>query len=385
MSISQKKRVYLDYQASTPVDPLVMKEMLPYFDESFGNPHASEHSFGWEAMKAVEQARQSVAKAINADSEEIVFTSGATESNNLALLGVAKANKTNRRKILVSAIEHKCVLQSAKSLEDQGYQVILLPVDKEGIVHPEILREHLDEDVLIVSIMAVNNEIGTIEPITTLAELTHEVGALFHTDAAQALAAIVIDVNTNPIDLLSLSGHKIYGPKGIGALYINRLIKGRIQPILYGGGQEDGYRSGTLPTPLCVGFGKAAELMKEKYNEDFLRLQSLRNSLLKGIQGVFPNMQINGPSFEKRHPGNLNVHFPGMDAKSLIQMLQPSISVSTGSACTSGIEEPSYVLREIGLSYKAAQSSMRFSVGRFTNEEEIEQVIYMCAQKMSLV
>lgn len=379
--IGPKNRIYLDYQASAPVDPLVLDEMMPYFRSEFGNPHASEHIFGWESMKAIDIARKRVSDAINATPEEVLFTSGATESNNMAILGIAKANKTQRRKILLSSIEHKCVLNAALSLIDEGYEIIQLPVNSEGILETETLKQHLDENVLLVSVMTVNNEIGTIEPIPALSDLAHAEGALFHTDAAQALPATQIDVVADHIDFLSLSSHKIYGPKGIGALFINRAVRNRIQPIFYGGGQEDGLRSGTLPTPLCVGLGKATELMIDRHSKEMDFLKALRDKLFTGVKGMIPDVQLNGPSFIKRHPGNLNLRFPGQDAKSILQMLQPSIAASTGSACTSGIEEPSYVLREIGLSREEAQSSIRFSVGRFTTEQDIDQSIEILRNK----
>lgn len=379
--IDRKNRIYLDYQASTPVDPLVLEDMMPFFRDSFGNPHASEHIFGWESMKAIDNARRMVANAINADHEEVIFTSGATESNNLAILGVVKANMTQRKKILVSSIEHKCVLNAASSLIKDGYEIVQLPVNSEGILELNTLKNYLDENVLLVSVMAVNNEIGTIEPIHALSELIHAGGALFHTDAAQALPATQIDVAADNIDFLSLSSHKIYGPKGIGALFISRTVREHIQPIMYGGGQEDGLRSGTLPTPLCVGFGKAAELMKINYAQEAFHLRGLRDKLFESIKEAIPDVQINGPPLNKRHPGNLNLRFPSQDAKSLLQMLQPNIAASTGSACTSGIEEPSYVLREIGLTKEEAQSSIRFSVGRFTTERDIDQAVEVLRNK----
>lgn len=368
--------IYLDCHATTPVDPAVLEAMLPWWQEGFGNPHSSEHWFGWQAHQAVEEARAAVSSLIGAAVEEVVFTSGATEANNLALIGGAQARHPHRSHLIVSAIEHKCVLESVAFLQRRGWEVDILPVDHEGVVQLDVLTNLLTEDTALVSVMAVNNEIGTIQPLEAIGELCSAYDAWFHCDAAQALAAMPIDMLALHIDLLSLSGHKIYGPKGIGALCARIDIREHLQPISYGGGQEQGIRSGTLPTPLCAGFGAACRLMASQRLEDASRMIQLRELLWEGIQAATPAVCLNGP-VSQRHPGNLNLRFPGLDASLLLGKLQPAIAASTGSACTTGIPEPSHVLKAIGLSPADAESSLRLGIGRFTRREEIERAIVL--------
>ena len=366
--------VYLDYQATTPTDPRVVEAMRPYWSQFYGNPHSSDHSFGWQADNAVEAARAEIAELIGADPREIVFTSGATEANNLAILGVARADSTTRRRIIVSAIEHKCVLAAARAATVDGFEVTTVPVDQSGFVNVKALAAAMDDRVALVSAMTVNNEIGTVQPIQEIGELCKEFGAVFHTDAAQALTVLDIEVHNLPVDLMSLSAHKIYGPKGIGALYVSQNTPIRPKPIIHGGGQESGLRSGTLPTPLCVGFGEACRIIRQEDQEVRHKLSELRNHFLSGLLEIIPTLQING-AISARHPGNLNVRFPGVEADILLQRLQPSVAASTGSACTSGQPEPSHVLSSIGLSQRQAESSIRFSLGRFTTMSELDYAI----------
>lgn len=371
------RRIYMDYQASTPIDPRVSKAMAPYFFDQPGNPHSADHTFGWEANAAIEKAAQQIASAINADPDEIIFTSGATEANNLAILGAAARAPENRRRILVSAVEHKCVLAAARITAARfGFTIELIPVDHNGVVCLDVLEDRLDNNVLLVSVMAVNNEIGTIEPIAAVTAMCHDVGALVHTDAVQALAAGPLDTQHLDVEFLSLSAHKIYGPKGIGALYIRRDVQRQIEPLIYGGGQQNGIRAGTLPVPLCVGFGEAAALMtgKEASNEH-VRLRRLRDQLIERICGLGNDIRLNGPTSDVRHPGNANLCFTGLYARDLLAALQPRIAASTASACVSGIPDVSHVLRAIGLSILEAEGSVRFSIGRFTTEADIDEAV----------
>jgi cysteine desulfurase len=367
----------MDYQASTPVDPRVSSAMVPYLYEHPGNPHASDHSFGWEANAAVENAVGQIAVGIGADPDEVIFTSGATEANNLAILGAVARASSQRRRILVSSVEHKCVLAAAQVSSNRfGFAVEQLPVDVEGTVCLDQLRERLRDDVFLVSVMAVNNEIGTIQPIAEVSAMCHEVGALLHVDAVQALASGPLDVHQLEVELLSLSAHKIYGPKGIGALYIRRDAQRYIEPLIYGGGQQSGLRAGTLPVPLCVGFGEAVALMTDaSATDEHLRIRDLRNRFLTGVRAIGKDIEVNGPTGLARHPGNANLRFPGVDAHGLLMALQPQLAAATGSACTSGVPEPSHVLRAIGLSIPQAMSSVRFGVGRFTTDGEIDQAL----------
>lgn len=350
--------------------------MAPYFSQHFANPHAADHSEGWLAHAAVEEAASKLASAIGADSDEIVFTSGATEANNLAILGLARRAPESRRRILVSAVEHKCVLSSARAATAMGLTVELLPVDSQGLVDTDNLKRRLSDDVLLVSVMAVNNEVGTIQDIARISTLARGVGALVHTDAVQAMAAAPIDVNSWDVDTLSLSAHKIYGPKGIGALYIRRDVQSRVEPLIYGGGQQNGIRSGTLPVPLCVGFSQAASLMVDSGAQaERVRLTVLRDKFVDSLRARDGRIELNGPVGSARHPGNANVRFTGLDARDLIAALQPRVAASTGSACSTGIPEPSHVLRAIGLSGSEAESSVRFSLGRFTSDSDVSQAV----------
>lgn len=371
------KTIYLDHQATTPVDPRVSKIMQPFLAEAFGNPHSSEHFLGWQASKAVESARSNIAKLVGADTNEIIFTSGATESNNLSMLGWCWATRGARKKVLVSAVEHKCVLTIARILEERfGLSVVKIPVDSQGVINLEWLEREIDEDVYLVSVMAVNNEIGTIQPIKRVGELARKVGAIFHCDAAQAPCAVDIDVFAMNIDVLSLSAHKFYGPKGIGAIYIRRELQNKIEPIIYGGGQENGLRGGTLPAHLCVGMGAATELLTSSvFENERGRLNDLRNAFVDNLLDVSKRIKVNGPELNNRHPGNTNLRFEGVNAQDLLTALQPKLAASSGSACTSGITEPSYVLKEVGLNTEEAESSVRFSFGRMSTMKDVDDSV----------
>jgi cysteine desulfurase len=377
--------IYLDYQASTPADPRVVEAMLPYFTDSFGNPHSSNHILGWKSADSIESARYEVASLVGALPEEIVFTSGATEANNHAIFGVLAGNQTDRKTILISAIEHKCVKEAAYFFARQfGHRIMEVPVLESGLVDRAAFLSLLTDDVVLVSVMAVNNEIGTIQDVAWLAEHAKRVGAIFHCDAAQAPEAIDLDVVELGIDLLSLSAHKIYGPKGVGALYIESSLQNDFLPLVHGGGQQSGLRSGTLPTPLCVGFGVAASIIRKEGIQNRERLQELSFGLLENLRRANVIFSINGDAIN-RHPGNLNLEFPGIDAESLINMLQPLICASTGSACNSGIIQSSYVLRSIGLSEERASASIRFSVGRFSDEEQLVEAANKIAIAISSI
>ena len=379
--------IYLDHQATTPLDPRVFSVMTPYYIELFGNPHSADHFIGWRTAQAVEEAANKVASLIGSDANEIIFTSGATEANNFALLGLGKHYaKSKRRRILVSAIEHKCVLASCRSLHEQfGYQIELLPVDEAGFVSVEALNGLLSDDVLLVSIMAVNNEIGTIQDIEALSKPIREHGALFHCEAAQAPGAIDLHDATDFVDLLSISGHKIYGPQGIGALYISRDLHSHIEPIIYGGGQQQGLRSGTAPVALCVGIGEAAALLNatETAEQYTTALRNRRDKFVQKLLDLPWPITMNGPKSDSRHPGNANICFKGFSAHDILSSLQPYLAASTGSACTSGTPEPSHVLRAIGLSNEDAESSIRFSIGRNTTDADLEESIHLIRKCLS--
>jgi cysteine desulfurase len=364
--------VYLDYQATTPTDPRVVEAMLPWFTEKFGNPHSTSHGFGREAADAVETARAEVAALIAADLREIVFTSGATESNNLAIKGVARFRRQyeGRDHIVTLATEHKCVLESAQALEAEGFAVTYLPVRPDGLLDPAALEAALTDRTALVSAMAAHNEIGVLQPIADLARGAHARGAFFHTDAAQAAGKVPLDVEAMGIDLLSISSHKLYGPKGIGALYVRRRPRVRLLPLIDGGGQERGLRSGTLPTPLCVGFGRACALAAAEMGEEGIRIAELRGRLLAGLRRRLPELRVNG-TMAQRLAGNLNLSFPGIDAVELLGACE-GVALSTGSACTSARIEPSYVLRALGLEEGEAQGAIRIAVGRFTTAAEID-------------
>lgn len=369
--------IYADYQASTPVDPRVLKQMEPHWKEMYGNPHSNDHVMGWQAAVAVEEAAQSVASLIGADPDEVIFTSGATEANNLALLGLARHSNSNRRRILVSAIEHKCVLTAARSLaEREGFALEIVPVDEQGFVDLDALRAMVDESVLVVSIMAVNNEIGTIQDTKVISKMLRPYGVLFHCDAAQAPCAMEMEGMASQADLISLSGHKVYGPKGIGALYIRRDVQDRIEPVIYGGGQQNGLRSGTVPTPLCVGMASAIDILRSAEGlRERKRVAGQRDNFVELLKERFPALMMNGPSYSLRHPGNANLRFPGLVAQDLLGSLQPRLAASTGAACTTGIPESSHVLKALGLGESEAESSIRFSFGRFSNDEEIVEAV----------
>ena len=371
--------IYADYQATTPVDPRVVEKMAPHWRELFGNPHSGDHIVGWQAAKAVDQSKTTVAGLIGADPDEIIFTSGATEANNLALFGLARRAPPGQRRILVGATEHKCVLAAARALEArENFTVEQIPVDKEGFIDLDALADRLDETTLIVSIMAVNNEVGTIQDIPRIAELVAERGVLLHCDAAQGACALDMSRLADHADLISLSGHKIYGPQGIGALYIRRDIQARIEPIIYGGGQQSDLRSGTVPVPLCVGMAAAAEILQtDEGVTDRKRVTGQRDAFVERLQASPYPVSINGPTGDRRHPGNANLRFEGYVAQDLLATLQPHLAASTGSACTSGIPEPSHVLRALGLTPTQSDASIRFSFGRFTTDAEIEEAVHL--------
>lgn len=360
--------------------------MEPYFRDAFGNPHSIDHSIGWQASQTVEAATNSIAKFIGADADEIIFTSGATEANNLALLGLGlRTQGRERRRVLVSEIEHKCVLSAAEFLSQRfGFGVEHVPVDRIGLVNHNALQDKLDDDVLAVSIMAVNNEIGTIQDIAELSKTIKKSGAIFHCDAAQAPCAVDLRNVAEIVDLLSLSSHKMYGPQGIGVLFIRRELQDHVEPIHHGGGQQQNLRSGTVPVALCVGMAAAAATFDSETSErERCVLSSLRDEFVKQLRRLPWPIHINGPEMRMRHPGNANIRFEGFDARDILGSLQPMLAASTGSACTSGIPEPSHVLRAIGLSGEQADSSIRFSIGRGTTESDIEEAVEIIQQALS--
>jgi cysteine desulfurase len=365
--------IYLDYQATTPMDPRVLEAMMPYFTYKFGNPHSRSHSYGWEAEEGVEKARGQIAKLIGADEKEVIFTSGATESNNLAIRGVAEFYKDRKNHIVTTVTEHKCVLDTCRHLEQQGFEVTYLPVQKNGLIDLDALRAAITDKTVVVSIMAVNNEIGVIQPLAEIGKICREKKAFFHTDAAQAAGKIPLDVEAMNIDLMSISGHKIYGPKGIGALYVRRKPRVRLVPLIVGGGQERGFRSGTLPTPLCVGIGEAAEIAMKEMDAESKRLTKLQARMLKGLNDKLTDIHVNG-DLEHRIPGNLNIGFAYVEGESLMMGIK-GLSVSSGSACTSASLEPSYVLRALGVEEDMAHTSLRIGLGRFTTEQEVDTAV----------
>lgn len=368
--------IYLDYQSTTPCDPRVLEVMLPYFSEEFGNPHSRSHAYGWSAEEAVEKARAQVAHILNANPKEIIFTSGATESNNMALKGVAHFYKDQKDHIITCATEHKCVLDSCRHLEQEGFKVTYLPVETNGIINLDALRTAITERTVLVSIMAVNNEIGVIQPLKEIGKICRERGVFFHTDAAQAVGKIPLDVEAMNIDLLSLSGHKIYGPKGVGALFVRRKPRVRLTALINGGGQERGMRSGTLSPPLCVGLGKACELAEQEMASEFVRLKALRDRFHKRICEELEEVYLNG-DLEQSIPGNINLSFAHVEGEGLIMGIK-DLAVSSGSACTSASLEPSYVLRALGVPVEMAHTSLRIGFGRFTTEAEVD----MAAEKI---
>ncbi len=373
--MSVKVPIFMDNHSTTPVDPRVLEAMLPYFTQQFGNAASRNHVFGWAAEAAVEHARGQIAALIGGDGKEIVLTSGATEADNLALKGVASFYKKQGNHIITVETEHKAILDSAKRLQREGYEVTYLKPAKDGLVTPEQVVEAMTPKTILVSIMAANNEIGVVQPLAAIgaAIKAKNPRTLFHSDAVQAAGKVPLDVEAMKLDLVSLSAHKMYGPKGVGALWVRRKPRVRLDPIIDGGGHERGMRSGTLAVPLIVAFGKAAELAKEEMGAEAIRLASLRDRLYRGITSRLPETYVNG-SMEHRLPGNLNISFAFVEGESLLMALK-DIAVSSGSACTSASLEPSYVLRALGVGDELAHTSIRFGIGRFNTEAEIDYVI----------
>ena len=372
--------VYLDYSATTPVDRRVAEKMIPYLTEHFGNAASRSHAFGWKAEEAVEEARAHVAALLNADPKEIVWTSGATEGNNLAIKGAANFYKTKGKHLITQRTEHKAVLDTFRELERQGFEATYLEVDSNGLISLEDLKKAIRPDTILVSIMMVNNEIGVVQPVWEIAELCRSKGIIFHCDAVQGAGRVEIDVQKFKVDLLTVTAHKIYGPKGIGALYVRRKPRVRIEAQIHGGGHERGFRSGTLATHQIVGFGEAARLAKAEMASENERVRALRDRLLKGIQGI-EEAYVNG-DLDQRIPHNLNVSFNFVEGESLIMAVK-DLAVSSGSACTSASLEPSYVLRALGRSDELAHSSIRFTLGRFTTEQEIDYTIDLIKRKVA--
>lgn len=364
-----KTPVYLDYAATTPVDKRVAEKMIPYLTETFGNPASNSHAFGWEAEEAVEKARADIATLINADPKEIIFTSGATESDNLAIKGAANFYKTKGKHLITVKTEHKAVLDTMRELERQGFEVTYLGVQENGLIDLEELKAAIRDDTILISVMWVNNEIGVVQNIPAIGEICRERKIVFHVDAAQACGKVPVDVEAAKIDLLSMSAHKVYGPKGIGALYVRRKPRVRLEAQMHGGGHERGFRSGTLPTHQIVGMGEAFRIAKEELEQDMAHYRKLRDIFLKGIEGI-EEVYING-DLEHRAPNNLNVSFNFVEGESLIMAVK-ELAVSSGSACTSASLEPSYVLRALGRNDELAHSSLRITFGRMTTEEEVQ-------------
>jgi len=378
---TQNNPLYLDYQATTPTDPRVVEAMAPYWTEKFGNPHSRNHHFGWEAEDGVEIARGHVADIIGASVKEVIFTSGATESNNLAIKGVAKFYGDKRNHIITCVTEHKCVLETCRSLQQNGFDVTYLHVKENGLIDLDDLKAAMTDKTLLVSIMAVNNEIGVIQPLKEIGELCRANKTFFHTDAAQAVGKIPLDVDDMKIDMMSISGHKLYGPMGIGALYVRRKPRVRLVPLIHGGGQERGMRSGTLPTPLVVGLGKACELAKKEMAAEAERLHDFQNRLYEGLRQRIPEIFLNG-DLESRIPGNLNISFAYVEGEGLMMGIK-DLAVSSGSACTSASLEPSYVLRALGVEDELAHTSLRLGLGRFTTEDDIEYAIERISKEVN--
>ncbi|KIX05511.1 cysteine desulfurase, mitochondrial [Rhinocladiella mackenziei CBS 650.93] len=376
--------IYLDAQATTPVDPRVLDAMLPFLTGLWGNPHSRTHAYGWESEKATEQAREHVAKLIGADPKEIIFTSGATESNNMSIKGVARffGRAGKKKHIITSQTEHKCVLDSCRHLQDEGFEVTYLPVNSSGLIDLKQLEDAIKPETALVSIMTVNNEIGVIQPMKEIGQLCRSKKVYFHTDAAQAVGKIPINVNDWNIDLMSISSHKIYGPKGIGACYVRRRPRVRLDPIISGGGQERGLRSGTLAPHLVVGFGEACRIAKEEMEYDSKRITALSKRLLDGLLSM-EHTSLNGDP-TRHYPGCVNVSFAYVEGESLLMALK-DIALSSGSACTSASLEPSYVLRALGNSDESAHSSIRFGIGRFTTTSEIDYVLKAVRERVTFL
>ena len=370
--VSDKKRnrpVYLDNHATTQTDPRVVEAMLPYFNKSFGNPHSGSHYYGWEAADAVELARGQVADSIGASPEEIYFTSGATEANNIALKGATRFYREKKNHIITCVTEHPCILDSAHDLASEGTRVTFLEVGSDGLIDLDNLKDAITDDTLLVSVMTVQNEIGTVQPIAEIGELCHQHEVLLHTDAAQALGKMSLDVKAMNVDLMSITGHKVYGPMGCGALYLTKKPRVKIKPLFSGGGQEKSIRPGTLPAPLCVGFGKTCELAAIEVEGEAKHLRQMRDELLATLNNNLFGVHVNG-GMKQRIPGNLNISVEGVDAESLMAAL-PDLAFSSGSACTSASAKASYVLDAIGLTTDLAESSLRIGLGRFTLQEEV--------------
>jgi cysteine desulfurase len=376
-----KLPIFMDYHSTTPVDPRVVETMLPYFSSHFGNAASRNHSFGWTAEKAVDDAREQVGALIGASGKEIIWTSGATESNNLAIKGAAHFYKDRGNHIITTQVEHKSVLDTCKRLENEGFEVTYLPVEKDGRIDPERLRAALTERTILCSIMLANNEIGSINDLATLGAIIKERGALLHSDAVQGVGKIPFDVEQCKADLVSMTSHKIYGPKGVGALYVRRKPRVRLEQQVDGGGHERGMRSGTLNVPGIVGFGKAAEIARLELPEEGKRIAALRDRLHKRLAAALPEIYLNG-SVEHRLPGNLNLSFAFVEGEGLMMALK-DVAVSSGSACTSASLEPSYVLRALGIGEELAHTSIRFGLGRYTTEEEVDYVADLVIDKVS--
>jgi len=379
-----QRPIYLDMQATTPTDPRVLDAMLPFLTGLYGNPHSRTHAYGWETETATEQAREHIANLIGADPKEIIFTSGATESNNMSIKGVARffGRSGKKKHIITTQTEHKCVLDSCRHLQEEGFEVTYLPVQNNGLVDLKQLEATIRPDTALVSIMTVNNEIGVIQPMEEIGKMCRAKKTFFHTDAAQAVGKIPLDVNKWNIDLMSISAHKIYGPKGIGACYVRRRPRVRIDPIISGGGQERGLRSGTLAPPLVVGFGEACRIAKDEMAYDTKRVTALSKRLLSGLLSLEHTSQNGDPNHF--YPGCVNVSFAYVEGESLLMALK-DIALSSGSACTSASLEPSYVLRALGSSDESAHSSIRFGIGRFTTEEEIDYVLKAVTERVSFL
>ena len=371
--------IYLDYSATTPIDPRVAEKMIPFLTEKFGNPASRSHSYGWEAEEAVENARAEVARLINADPKEIIWTSGATESDNLAIKGAAHFYQSRGKHLITVKTEHKAVLDTCRELEREGFEVTYLPVQENGLIDLEVFKAAIRPDTIVVSVMFVNNEIGVIQDIPALGDICREKGIIFHVDATQAPGKVRIDLNELKVDLMSLSAHKVYGPKGIGALYVRRKPRVRLEAQMHGGGHERGFRSGTLATHQIVGMGEAFRIAREEMDEEQARIARLRDRMWNGIKDM-EEVYING-DLEHRVPNNLNVSFNFVEGESLIMAIK-ELAVSSGSACTSASLEPSYVLRALGRNDELAHSSIRFTLGRFTTEEEIDFAVRLLNDKI---
>ncbi|SDC00365.1 IscS subfamily cysteine desulfurase [Paraburkholderia lycopersici] len=372
--------IYMDYSATTPVDPRVVDKMIPYLREQFGNPASRSHAYGWAAERAVEEAREQVAALVNADPREIIWTSGATESDNLAIKGAAHFYKSRGKHIITVKTEHKAVLDTCRELEREGYEVTYLDVKEDGLIDLEAFKAAIRPDTILVSVMHVNNEIGVIQDIETIGEICREKGIIFHVDAAQSTGKAPIDLQKLKVDLMSFSAHKTYGPKGIGALYVRRKPRVRIEAQMHGGGHERGMRSGTLATHQIVGMGEAFRIAREEMATENERIRMLRDKLLRGLQEI-EETYVNG-DMEKRVPHNLNISFNFVEGESLIMAVK-DVAVSSGSACTSASLEPSYVLRALGRNDELAHSSIRFTVGRFTTEQDVDYVINLLKTKIA--